>query len=436
MDVIDYGHTEDGTAYMVMELLEGSPLDEENNRKGPLPPGRATAIAWQIAKGLKEAHRAGVIHRDLKSPNVFLIDRDGRDYVKLLDFGISKMRESEPDDVQLTSTGMVMGTPNYLSPEQAKGAKDLDHRVDIYALGVIFYEMLTGEVPFGGSNVLELAYKHISEEPIPPSKARPDLNIPKVLDEIVLKCLAKNREDRFQHAPEFIEALPDPATLSGGWTLNSHVPGMSGSLQVPPTSSSVFRHWILLALVLGALVGGGTVAFYVLRHPPTVESPEGVEAPSTATVAAVGEKVRDGAITDDAHIVASGQDTSTGDAMTPNDGDAERARRVKIVILPFPDHSSISLGGEDLGRGYQEVEVDRSDEPLNLVVKARGFRTASRELSPTKNLSITVELERRASATGSPRETSDDGHDQPRTPPSDPSTPLGVKANPYGENAP
>ena len=435
VDVIDYGHTDDGKAYMVMELLEGSPLDVENRRRGPLPAGRSTAIAYQIAKGLKEAHQAGVIHRDLKSPNVFLIDRDGRDLVKLLDFGISKISEVDSTDVQLTSTGMVMGTPNYLSPEQAKGAKDLDHRVDIYALGVIFYEMLTGELPFAGANVLELAYKHISEKPVPPSRKRPDLDIPRELDEIVLRCLAKNPDDRFQDAPAFIEALPDPATLSGGWTLASHIPGTSGSLHALPTTQSAFKHRMIIALLLGALVGGAVVVFFLMRHPPNVDATV-VNEPSTAPVAALGSKLHDTGVATDGRPPAPSVDER--DAAATNDGGAEKAHPVKIVILPFPAHATISLGGEEVGRGYQELELDRSDEPLPLVVKARGFKTVTRPLVPSKNLSITVELERRASTKNDRNDTSPGDGEDPQRPLPDPATenptPLGVKANPYGSS--
>src|SRR5207245_11793372 len=134
-----------------MELLEGHPLAEEMNECPKLPVDRAIFVTRQMLGGLEGAHRAGVVHRDLKPENVFLVARpDGTELVKLLDFGIAKLRKDA--SVKLTSTGMVLGTPMYMAPEQARGVPDIDHRVDIHAAGVILYEMLAGRPPYVGEN--------------------------------------------------------------------------------------------------------------------------------------------------------------------------------------------------------------------------------------------------------------------------------------------
>jgi serine/threonine-protein kinase len=420
VDVIDYGHTEDGLAFMVMEALEGRTVGEMIEEVGPLPAGRATAIAWQIAKGLRVAHEAGLIHRDLKSPNVFLVDREGRDHVKLLDFGISKILESDnEDDVKLTSTGVVMGTPNYLSPEQAKGEKDIDHRADIYALGVIFYEMLTGTLPFTGSNVLELAYKHISVEPEPPSAKRPDLNIPPELDRVVLRCLSKEPEARYQTAPELMAALPDPSNLSGGWTLISQLPSSSRELIVAGRAQRGWKRRIALALALGALVGGGVVAFYMFRHPPPPPR-QGRDLGPPAVIVAASEP--------DTSPVDS--DTRPEPAARLDASSEALPSKVRVSIRPDPASAAIYLNGELAGHGELSLELDRSGAPVEIMVKAAGYRAVTREVEPRENQSITVNLEHLRGGPSPLAGPATPGDDRPNP---SVTTPSDVRGNPYGE---
>ena len=175
VDITDFGQMLDGSAYFVMEFLEGRTLGQLI-ADAPVPPGRAIRIAAQMARGLQAAHKVGIIHRDLKPDNVFLLERDGlHDVVKIVDFGIAKV-QSQLGPQRLTAAGMVLGTPEYMSPEQATG-KETDHRVDEYALGCILYEMLTGEVPFRGTNSAATLTKHVFEPVVPPRKRRPDLTM-------------------------------------------------------------------------------------------------------------------------------------------------------------------------------------------------------------------------------------------------------------------
>lgn len=170
VEVTDYGFTDGGDAFLVMERLEGQDLRSLLRREGALKPGRAVAFTRQLLQGLSAAHDRGIIHRDLKAENVFITRLDGHEFVKILDFGISKLQVAAGSDGQsITSTGAIVGTPQYIAPEQAHGKHDLDHRVDIYSIGVMLYEMLTGQLPFTGATSLEVMMKHVLEEPIPPA---------------------------------------------------------------------------------------------------------------------------------------------------------------------------------------------------------------------------------------------------------------------------
>ena len=159
---------------------------------------RARPILMQIAEGLRAAHGNGIIHRDMKPENIYLIQREGRpDFVKVLDFGIAKIiNADEGGGPALTQTGMIFGTPEYMSPEQAQGSPP-DHRVDIYAVGCIMYEMLTGQVPFTADNFMGILTKHLLEAPVPPRKRRPDLEIPPDVEAICLRAMEKDRDKRF-----------------------------------------------------------------------------------------------------------------------------------------------------------------------------------------------------------------------------------------------
>jgi eukaryotic-like serine/threonine-protein kinase len=200
--IYDFDETEDGTLYIAMELVRGRSLQQLQKAEGPLPPERVLRILDQVAQALGEAHEKGVVHRDMKPENVMVDERDEGDHVKVLDFGIAKIVSDGPDARKpaLTAIGQTLGTLEFMSPEQLRG-KPLDGRSDLYALGIMAYEMLTGDLPFRDvHSPTEIIQFHLQEEPLPPSKLRPDLRIPGVIDEIVLKMVAKAREDRHADA--------------------------------------------------------------------------------------------------------------------------------------------------------------------------------------------------------------------------------------------
>ncbi len=215
VEVYDYGHTDDGTFYYVMELLPGLSLDELVDEHGPLSPSRAVFLLGQVCDALDEAHAVGLIHRDLKPANIFVSQRGRRyDVAKLLDFGLVKATTGESEDAA-DRRDSFSGTPLYMSPEQASSYEDVDARSDIYSLGCVAYFMLTGKPPFSDGNVVKILMAHASNDPMPPSDLNPD--IPQDLDECILRCLAKQPEDRFPDAASLSEAFGTCA-CAGDWT--------------------------------------------------------------------------------------------------------------------------------------------------------------------------------------------------------------------------
>ncbi len=206
VEVLDLGTLPEGDRYMVMEFMDGSSLADRISERGKLPPQTTAPIVVQLLEGLRAAHDAGIIHRDLKPDNVYLLgSRAGKkDFVKILDFGISKFN-TLGGEFSMTRTGAVMGTPYYMSPEQAKGNRDVDHRADLYAVGVILYEAVAGEVPFNAETFNELLFKIVLENPMPLVEKVPGLD--PSFAAIVEKAMAREPAQRYQTANELQEAL-------------------------------------------------------------------------------------------------------------------------------------------------------------------------------------------------------------------------------------
>jgi serine/threonine-protein kinase len=198
VEIYDYGRTENGTYYYVMEYLPGLSLSDLVERHGPLPPGRVVYLLRQVCQALSEAHQAGLIHRDVKPSNIFAAQRGGmHDVAKLLDFGLVRPVTTAPQS-HVSAEGQILGTPLYMSPEQAVGSLELDGRSDIYSLGAVAYFMLTGRPPFNEKSWIGAMIAHARDPVVPPSKLRPD--VPEDLERIVLRCLAKPLNERYQKA--------------------------------------------------------------------------------------------------------------------------------------------------------------------------------------------------------------------------------------------
>jgi len=297
VEVLDLGALPDGDRYLVMEFLDGDGLGTRIKDRGRLTPAELCPIAHQLMEGLAAAHGAGIIHRDLKPDNVFLLRQRGgqADFVKLLDFGISKFSQMSGDSgFSMTRTGAVMGTPYYMAPEQAKGSREMDHRVDLYAAGVILYEALTGHVPFSADTFNELLFKIVLEEPKP--LAQVDPSIDPGFAAIVTKAMARDPAHRFQDAREFQQALgawgsgqgalltsalrlltqplaasamnqPSSPTLGTGTpgTWSQTGPNLDTGLDTIPKKSNAGLFVALGVAVLLVLGGGGFAAMSMLR---------------------------------------------------------------------------------------------------------------------------------------------------------------------------
>jgi serine/threonine-protein kinase len=240
----DFGQANDGYLYLAMEYLEGKTLTDEIRRHGPLGAQRAIHIASQICRSLGEAHRAGIIHRDVKPDNIFLISVDGdADYVKVLDFGIAKAVAGE-EDVSLTADGRIIGTPRYMSPEQIL-AQPVDHRADIYSLGCIIFEMLCGGPPFEQSSTAALMMSHAQQSPPSFSERLTEAQlqaIPPGLENVVRRAMAKNPAQRPQTTDELRKELEQALRIHSAYTTGGlpHVGGTTGERPFYPTPTGGF----------------------------------------------------------------------------------------------------------------------------------------------------------------------------------------------------
>ena len=276
--VFMYGELEDdGSLYIVMEMLEGRNLNQTVRKEGPLAAERAIPILIQCCGALQEAHDLGIVHRDLKPENIFLSKQGGiADYPKVLDFGLAKVteRQMQPGSVILTQEGMVFGTPEFMSPEQAQG-KTLDARSDIYSLAVILYEVLTGKLPFTARTPMEYIQKHVTDPIIPLSERVPDRKFPKALDDVLAKALQKQPDNRFQTAGEFGEALRPfggaaaqalppvgPVTPSPHSDLkiaSNHAPAAGAVVKAGPSAQ------LLVIVAAACLLAGVLIAVVVMK---------------------------------------------------------------------------------------------------------------------------------------------------------------------------
>lgn len=257
----DYGRAEEGSFYLVLEYVEGQELRAAlEQAKGPLPLGRVLFIARQLASALLRAHELGIVHRDLKPENIMLVKRDGHsDFVKVLDFGLAQVSRRIADELQnqgpssqaeerpaattskLTKFGDIFGTPAYMAPEQSVG-DSTDARTDLYALGVILYELITGRRPFVGTSLLALVQDHLSTPPPPMSEVAPDVQVPRPVEDLVQRLLAKNPDERIQHPQELLDSIDQlVAAHKLTWTPSGAAssPGGTSSGAFVPAAASV-----------------------------------------------------------------------------------------------------------------------------------------------------------------------------------------------------
>ncbi|HMG51843.1 MAG TPA: serine/threonine-protein kinase [Kofleriaceae bacterium] len=352
IDITDFGTTEDGRTFVVMEFLEGESLAECLARETRLPEQRILQIVSQAASALAAAHARGIVHRDIKPENLFLLRRKDQDFVKVVDFGISKsLRASDEAEEQprLTQTGMVLGTPLYMSPEQARGDDELDARVDIYALGVIMYEAATGRVPFIGNNYLSVISQVLNEEAQLPRALRPELS--EEFEAIVMRAMDKERTARYASATALladVTALLDDPTRS---TERARITGprrKAGRARGRSKSPLKIAVWIaLVAVVISAVVTTVVMLF------------GGSEV--------VKERRARGSATVPLPVVI--------DAATPAPAvDAAEAPTLEVTIETDPPGATIQQDGVDKGTAPMTTRLVIDNHFTNFVASAPGYK--------------------------------------------------------------
>jgi serine/threonine-protein kinase len=351
--VVNCDSDEEHRLFIVMELLDGENLADRLDR-GALPVDEAVEIARQTGEALQAAHDAGIVHRDLKPENIFLTQKHGRDFVKVLDFGISKIKTPDHGDPKLTATDQIIGTPLYISPELARGMSLVDHRTDVYALGVILYEMLTGSPPFTGENHFQLLYKHGNEAPDPPSQRSKKASIPPHVEAAVLRAMEKDPADRFDTMDAFCDALRGPT-----------VPRRARTLGVP--------------LLVAAVVAGVAFFLWPTRAPVELGEPP---APTT-DLAAVTNKSDDPAETSPIEPVAE---------------------QVRLALDSRPSGAFVAVNGEKRGRTPLEVELEPGLE-ATVRFSLQGYRSEERRLVPKEDDSLLVRLKKKTRPKPSPIKT-------------------------------
>lgn len=285
IDVYDFGISPAGQPYIVMEFLEGTPLSDLIKKEGQIGVERSIKLISQACDALDHAHKQGVVHRDLKPSNIVLTQYDEeKDYVKVVDFGVAKLIEvgNNNEGQRLTQAGEVCGSPVYMSPEQCMG-QDLDARSDIYSMGIVLYETLTGKLPILGKTMVDTMSKHISEAPVPFNEARPDLYIPERLEWVVNKAMAKDPAQRHQTMEEFKLdldlAIPRPGQSKVLRTQEQKSPmeSLLGFVKEVPI-------WTWAAAVALMIAAGGIIVHAVTKpaaNPPQAQAPTQAPAPQT-----------------------------------------------------------------------------------------------------------------------------------------------------------
>jgi serine/threonine-protein kinase len=387
VDISDFGNTPDGEFYFVMEYLQGEAMADRLKRVIKMSPAQTLPIAAQVADALAASHKHGIVHRDLKPENIYLVPRGGNlDFVKVLDFGLAKLTQGEEKVTHKTRTGSVMGTPYYMSPEQCEGKASIDHRADIYSLGVILFEMLTGKVPFGGEGYGEIIVKHIT---MPAPSARSIVpELPPAIDLILYRALAKDRAQRFQTMADFEAALRNPEAYAASAPRIGIPEDVTGAARAagPMTRAERDR-------ASQVAVGSNPGAGMGVTQPSTFrqgmgEVIEGLPAPRSGrklllALVAAGAVA---AVTLLALQKGRGPRQPAPSPVTTAPAAAARPSHVRVNFNSDPPRATIVRAdtGEEMGVTPLSTEIPYGDSALEFVFKKEGF--ADKEVFIVPNL--------------------------------------------------
>ena len=434
VEVTDMGLLPSGLAYLVMELLEGRSLREVMKEENPMAVDRACRIVCEILGGVGAAHQAGIVHRDLKPDNIFVARKGKREIVKILDFGVSLLKRPNVPDTRLTSTGVIVGTPRYMSPEQAKGEQNLSGAVDIYAAGVVLYEMLTGQLPYFGENYNVIVHEIMGGKWMPLESRRPD--VPREVCAVVRRAMALAPGDRYPSAEDMMAALEPFAAAATGPRVSASASVSLGANPSGPSTASrgvaiapAGKTAVALAATQVATVAG-RVKKPVISDPtpdpawadqsrpggraetadPFVRPRRRVAAPLFAVAfvgAAVGgafflwHRGKDqepagpaGGRVDQPAAAAGGARRSDAAAVAPPQPAADaapvKADEVMIDFMIVPATATVYVDDEPI-EGKSKT-FPRSDVPVKVRIEADGYLDRTIDLIPDREKSIPIEL--------------------------------------------
>ncbi len=360
IQIDDFATLPDGKVYLAMEFLQGMSLSERLKQKPPLDVNEALTIIRQVASGLGAAHEKGIVHRDLKPENIFLAEKFGGTVCKILDFGIAKVLGAEASERITRTTGAVFGTPHYMAPEQALGAS-VDHRADIYSLGVILYEMFAGKVPFDASSYVGILTKHVTETVRPPSEIS-EREISPAIESLILRAMAKEANARFQSMAEFEAALDglanDRSVAPFHATLSPSVKLRTAEISALPRR----RFWPLLAA--GLLLTGGTLV-YALRSSLSAQ-----DKPAPKPIA-----------TSPTIVVPAGSASTRATA------------GVEVIVDSLPPKAKILRAGVVVAETPETFSVFEN-QPIELLLRKEGYVEQKIHVDPKNGHKVLVRLER------------------------------------------
>ena len=367
--VSDFGFAEEGRAFLVMDFLEGESLSTVLKRVDRIPVGAALSIVRQVLIGLKAAHEMGVVHRDVKPGNIFIAKKkSGKRVVKLVDFGISKMVAADKKDLGLTTTGTLLGTAFYLSPEQIMETKGVDHRTDLYASGAVLYKVITGKAPFMGENFGEIAVKIVNDPLVDPRDMVEGLSAP--VAKIIKKALEKDVRFRYESVDAMIKDIDDVYDAFQEETIDSIYSSNIEHLILKP----IERKRIRLGRKFKIAVAGASivvviaaVALLAFRHSN-----------------GAGEKAADNS------NAKGGQVEEAAPKESEIQGEAG-PERVSVTFQSVPEGTRIRIG--DVEVAGNNLQVDRSEEPLEVILTAEGYLEKKVTLVPRSNLDVLVAMD-------------------------------------------
>jgi eukaryotic-like serine/threonine-protein kinase len=395
--VLDFGELADGQSYLILEWLEGRSLGQLLGDEKKLPLVRAIHIARGVARALAAAHAIGIVHRDLKPDNVFLVRKeDDPEFVKVLDFGIAKLLDNKTDSLRVkTETGALIGTPAYMSPEQCRGADKVDQRTDIYALAVIFYEMVTGRLPFEAQGLGELLIAHMTQTP--PSLRSIDASIPQSIDDAIEKALAKDPDARFQKIDAFVDALSEAWTASGP-IRTGVMPAAAGvhearspqstltrtaAEMMPADEAPAPRRMTAVAAIVGvaAIAAAAAVALRHRAQEPTT---------TTTTIAQAPPANPSAPIPPPTNPTTTPTNPPATNPTNPTTNSAGAGDKAKLVVRATPAGAQLVLDG-DVVANPLEIELSKNGTH-ELVARAPGYKTQTRSVTLDGDRALTLAL--------------------------------------------